>query len=108
MKYLVIVLAILFICIPVQAAQTGTTAWHSHSYTDKDSFVDKYGDYQKKQNWPMGIGVDAIMYEFTGPLKYDYCLDSINTETKYDIANGSMSVYAVAHVNVWRAIDKLI
>ena len=108
MKYLIIMLAVLMLAVPAMAAQTGTTAWHSHSYTDNDSYVDKYSEYQKVQDWPMGVGADVVLYEFDGALKNDWCLDSVNTEVKYDIANGGMSVYGVVHVNAWREIQKLI
>lgn len=110
MKYLVILVAILCMCNLAYGAQTGTTLWHSHSYTDTDtdSYVDKYSEYQKKQDMALGLGLDVTVYEFTGALKSDWCLDSINTEYKYDMANGNQSVYGVVHVNAWRAIEKLI
>jgi hypothetical protein len=116
-KCLVFVLALMFVfCGLAYAEQTGgpdgNPIWstgilqHSHGYTDNDSYVDKYSEYQKKQNWPMGVGVDAIIYEFE-PSLYDYGMETINVESKYDIANSSMSVFGVVHVNLWQAGKKL-
>lgn len=110
MKYLVIVLAVLLLAVPAMAATTGTTLFHSHSYTDNDTcnYVDKYSEYQVKQNWPLGIGADVTLYEFDGALNQVYGLDSVNTEVKYDISNGGMSAYGVVHVNAWRVVRNLM
>jgi len=106
-KVALVVLFAMLVCGLAYGADTGTTLWHKHSYVDKDSYVDKYSEYQKKLGWPMGVGVDAILYEFEPSLS-QYGFDSINSETKYDIVNGSMSVYGVVHVNLWQAGKKLL
>ena len=110
MKKLFVVIAILCICGTAYAAQTGTTAWHSHSYTDNDTcnYVDKYSEYQKKLGLGMGIGADIVAYEFDGALNQVYGLDSVNVETKWDINNQSGSVYGVVHANAWRVIENLL
>ena len=108
MKYLsLMVVVLVLLCGVAYADQTGTTFWHSHSYTDNVGAADKYSEYQKKLDWPMGIGLDAILYEFEGTAN-KYGLDTINVESKYDIANGGCSVFGVVHVNAYRAIKDLL
>ena len=108
MKKLFVVIAILCICGTAYAAQTGTTAWHSHSYTDNVGAADRYSEFQEKQGMGLGLGLDTVVYEAEGDLKDVWCLDSINVESKWDINNGNASVYGVAHVNAWRAIKNIL
>lgn len=106
-KLVLVVLAVMLLAVPTFAAQTGTTAWHSHSYTDNDSYVDKYSEYQLKQGPALGLGVDAKLYEFDGTVR-EYGVDSVNVEYKYDIANNNQSVYGVVHVDLWQTGKKLL
>lgn len=113
------VLAMIMMCGYVQAEDTtganyehpafgglvGEVHEHSHGYTD--SYQDKYGEYQKEQNFPIGVGMDVILYQPEGLVrKYTY-VDSVNLETKWDLANKSGDVYFVTHVNLWSAIKDL-
>jgi hypothetical protein len=109
-KYIVVAIAVVVLCLcgTAYAEQTGRTLWHSHSYTDQVGAADKYSEYQKKQDMALGIGIDTILYEFDGDLKYKWCLESVNTEYKYDIANGNQSTYGVVHVNAWRAVKNIL
>jgi len=111
-KKLLLVALVMMAASPVLALQTGTTAWHSHSYTvpediDQVYAVDKYSEYQEKQGMPLGVGLDVKLYEFDGAF-YEYGLDSINTEYKWDINNNNQSVFAVVHVNLWQTGRKLL
>ena len=104
MKQLLIMLLVLGLCGIAYAEQTGSSWFHSHSYTDNDSYVDRYSEYQEKQKMPLGIGVDVILYQPEGAIrKYTY-IDSINVESKWDMANSRSEVYFVTHVNLWAAI----
>lgn len=109
MKYiaLVVAVAVLMFSGIAFADQTGKTLWHSHSYTDKDSYVDRYSEYQEKQNMQLGVGADVVCYRFDG-IARDYGLESINTEYKYDVANDNHSVYVMTHYDLWGMIGKYI
>ena len=114
MKYVaLVVLMALVMCGVAYAEQTGTTLWHKHSYVDNDSYVDRYNEYQKKLGMPLGVGVDAILYEFDENVN-KYGLDSVNVEAKYDCINndnafsGGTSVFFVVHVNLYQAGKKLL
>ena len=102
-----IVLAMLCVSGLAYAEQTGTSFWHSHSYTDNDSWRDEYSEYQKKLNAPVGLGLDAVVYEFN-PCMQNWGLNSVNVEYKYDMANNGHSVYGVTHVNLWDLGKKLL
>lgn len=117
MKHLVILLVVLMFVIPAFADTTGPADGgfiysssifkHTHDYVDNNSYVDKYSEYQKKQAMPLGAGVDAVIYEFDAGL-FDWGMESINTEYKYDIANNNHSIYGVIHVNLWKAGKKVL
>ena len=106
-KCLVLLVLAILLCSPVFADQTGTTFFHSHSYTDNVGAADKYSEYQKKQGMALGLGIDTVLYEFEDSVN-KYGLESVNTEYKWDINNNNQSIYAVVHVNAWKAIKNFI
>ena len=111
MKQLVIVVAMVLACGVAFAAQTGTTLWHNHSYTDTDTntcdYADRYSEYQLKQKMPLGIGVDVVLYEPTGYVRNNLYVESVNVESKWDMANKKADVYVVTHINLWEAIQNI-
>lgn len=106
MKVLIVTVLTLMLASTAFAAETGTTLWHSHSYVDSDSYVDRYSEFEKKQKAELGVGIDAIIYEFDENIS-SWGMDNISTEYKYDIANDNHSVYGVVHVNLWQMGKKL-
>lgn len=107
MKYFAVIVAVLLLAGVAYADQTGTTFWHSHSYTDNVGVADRYSEYQKKRDMPMGVGLDVVLYEFEGSLN-DYGLTSVNTEYKWDVSNNEQSIYGVVHVNAWKTVKNLM
>ncbi len=68
---------------------TTTNWWHNHSIYDPD-----------RRN-PVGVGLDLVVYES------DTILEDVVLETKYDWQNNESAVYAVARVNIFKAVSNL-
>ena len=102
-----ILLSLLFISGVAFAAQTGTTLWHRHSYVDNNSYVDKYSDYELKRGNPLGIGLDAVIYEFEGRPQI-YGLDNVEIQQRWDMNNQEYQLFGVMKVNAFRAIQNLL
>ena len=108
MKVIGLIIALLMVSGVVYADQTGTTWWHSHSYTDNDSYVDRYSEFQPKPNMELGLGADVIVYEFDGLLK-DVGFDAIEAQTRWDMNNGGdFQAYGVVKCNAWRVVKRLL
>ncbi len=65
------------------------------------SFNHDHNIYRPPVRNPVGVGLDLIVYES------DTILEDIAIETKYDWQNDESSVYAVARVNVFKAVKGL-
>lgn len=105
--FVIAVLAVVLMASVAMADQTGRTFWHSHSYTDADSYVDRYSEFEKKQGIEVGLGYDVIVYEFEGDA-ITWGLDAVEVQQKYDINNKDYSAYVVVKANAWRPLKKLI
>ena len=88
------------------ADNTSTKWFHAHEYINKDSYVDKYNEYEEARKMPLGLGLDIVVYEFEGEPN-SYGLDSIEVQNKWDAANNEYSGYIVGKVNINRAIEKV-
>lgn len=120
MRYIALaMIALLLFCGAAgiaSAGQTGPAKWDNYSgipfidqlredaFGHTASYTDRYNDYERHN--PMGIGLDAIVYEFEGSL-YDYGFDSISVDQTYDFANGEYSVFGKCNYNIWRLVKPM-
>ena len=91
-------MAIALVAVPARAddcdpnndyVSTTTDWWHSHD------------TYLGPERNPVGAGLDLVVYES------DTILEDVVIETKYDWQNNESAVYAVARVNVFKAVKGL-
>ena len=106
-KVLLLVLAVMMVCGVAMAAQTDSSWFHSHGYTDSDSYVDRYSEFQEEQGAEIGIGYDVVVYEFEGELNF-WGLDAVEVQQRYDFNNHGYEIYGVVKANAWRPIKKLL
>ena len=80
----------------VFADQTGTTFWHSHSYTDNDSYVDRYSEFEKKKGLPVEAQAELILLRadiFNMPT-------ALSTMGSYDITNNDWRISTKVSVDI--------
>ena len=112
MKVICLLITLLMVSGIAFADQTGSSWFHSHSYTDKydpntDSYVDRYGEFEPERKNPLGLGVDLTVYEFDGELN-KYGLDKVEVQNKWDMRNNEYSGYIVLKTNPWKLIRDLL
>ena len=93
------------LAIAGETKDTGRKWFHDHTYIDDDSFVDRYSE-NKRYN-PMGLGLDAIVYEFDRTLN-NWGMEAVEVQQKADFSNKEYSVFVVGKANLWRAVKKVI
>ena len=97
MKVLSLVLALLMLSsVMVFADQTGTSWFHSHSYTDNDSYVDRYSEYQTKKGLPVEAQAEVILLRadiFNVPT-------ALSTMGSYDITNNDWRISTKVSVDI--------
>lgn len=106
-KVLVLCMMAVLLCGVAGAEQTGSSWFHSHSYTDKDSYVDRYSEFEPERGNPLGIGLDLVVYEFEGTIQR-WGLDTVEIQQKWDMSNNEYSGYIVGKANLWRLGKKLL
>jgi len=100
----ILVVCLMLACSVAVADQTGTSFWHNHSYTDKDSYEDRYSEFEKKQGIELGIGVDLVLYKNEGKYINRFYIDQVSLQNKWDMNNNDYSLYAVVEVDVYSAV----
>lgn len=99
--------AVFMLSVSMAMADNTSTNWfHQHQYINKDSYVDRYNEFEKARKMPLGLGLDIVVYEFTGEPN-SFGLDSIEVQNKWDAANDEYSGFLVGKVNISRAIKKM-
>ena len=102
MKKFILIGLIIFNSAIVMASQTSVEngssvqggGLHSHEYTDN------VGGAGEDERTPYGIGADIVV------LKTDTSLfEEVAVEPRYDLNNNEWSVYAVARVDLWDALQ---
>ena len=71
-----------------------------------DYFYHTHDYEQFEYKNPMGIGLDAILYEFEGESKA-WGLDAIEVQQKWDMNNSAYELFGVCKVNLWRLFKKV-
>ena len=92
MKKLVMLFALLLLAVPAFASYQScpTPGVPSETYTDNDT---------QRQKWGYGIGADVVVYKTDSPY-----LTEVTVEPRYDIENRETRVFAVAKVDLWKAL----
>lgn len=104
MKLTAFVLIAIFACSFAFADTTGRSFWHSHSYTDNDSYVDKYSEYQEREGIELGAIASVIMVreELFG-IPY-----TLSTQGQYDVNNNNWGIYGKVEIDISKQIKGLL
>ncbi len=97
---------ILMFSVLVFADSTSTKWFHAHEYINKDSYEDRYNEYERVRRDQLGLGLDVVVYKFDGELN-SYGLDSVEVQNKFDLVHKEYQGYIVGKIDATRALDKV-
>ena len=113
MKWIVAIIAVLFMASVAMAEQTSGATYVSPNGEICQDFVDFLNDqeyldhshdyYVDEGNDPYGLGVDAVVWENQDEAPI---IEAVEVQAKYDIPNEETSAFLVAKVNLFNLFKK--
>ena len=111
MKYLAVFLILAMLCSVAIAETTSGATWTGKpkplvSWLNKNKIDHTHTFDQYERETPIGIGLDLTVWNFTGAT-YDWGLDNVEVQNKWDMNNGEYSCFGVVQVDVPRIFNKI-